>query len=259
MASYTGFCLLHTGKEDAHAARSNSSTGISSASNCVFLHGYPAGKRGIFVFGRTTPLCLAASSFGKRRLYHTQARGISYDGGGVTMKGPLTALFLTVTGRSYKRNPDNHVVAQKIIYLLTALGMGIGDYRYVWGENGPYSLRVKAQLESEASDKEDIDENVRIESELSKYGLSILEKMDMILAAARENNREEKDWLGLISSIHFVGETEVFAPSRNKPEVFKRLKERKKQRFERKDDDPLAWNEKLFNKAWSVMENAGLL
>jgi hypothetical protein len=161
------------------------------------------------------------------------------------MKGHLTALYLTVTGKTYVGNHENHVVAQKIIYLLAALGMSMGDYRYVWGENGPYSIQVHEQLAQEIKDGPSEKPLV-----LSAIGDDWVKTMSQILTTEKPEGMEPYSWLELISSTHCVAQTKVFKPLDNKDLVFTELDKVKGARF--KGDSPV-WDPEKFNKAWDVL------
>lgn len=120
---------------------------------------------------------------------------------------------------------DNRVIAQKIVYLASSLGVECGDFEFNWYKRGPYSPALTRVLYDN-----NIDENFYAAFQLKEESKRILHPLKSLLSK-NPTNMKEVDWIELLASTHFllkkhqdifkaVGELIMLKPKYTKDDVY---------------------------------------
>jgi hypothetical protein len=126
-------------------------------------------------------------------------------------------MFKQVYGRDYNDNDrEDRILIQKSTYLLEWLGLDMGNYCFLWGKHGPYSLDLKGIIRKELSGTCDI-------LRLSTYAEGIVGSIHEILTVGEKIKQKTCGWMELICSIHFIKQFLV-KTDRNLMDELKKLK-----------------------------------
>lgn len=93
---------------------------------------------------------------------------------------------------------DNRVIAQKIVYLASSLGVECGDFEFNWYKRGPYSPALTRVLYDN-----NIDENLYSSFQLKEDAKKILHPLRSLFLK-KPINMKEVDWIELLASTHFL-------------------------------------------------------
>ena len=140
---------------------------------------------------------------------------------------------------------DSRIVVQKKLYLIQALGCK-SNYRFGWYLFGPYSQELSRDLMDLQSFKKYFEQSsssyklLNEERSAARHARSLFDEIKGL--------GNERHWLELISSIHFLVHNAM--PRYNTPEdVFAKLNQEKPGKFSMDDT----------KKAWSVLGKYGLI
>lgn len=93
---------------------------------------------------------------------------------------------------------DNRVIAQKIVYLASSLGVECGDFEFNWYKRGPYSPALTRVLYDNNTD-----ESFFSAFQLKEDAKKILHPLKSLFLK-KPVNMKEVDWIELLASTHFL-------------------------------------------------------
>lgn len=93
-------------------------------------------------------------------------------------------------------NSNHRIKLQNVIYLLENMGINIGDYSFVWGEYGPYSISI--DFNAKKNNQEPENKNIVF----SKMALEAFDIIKQYLSIQREY--DQKKWIECIASLHYL-------------------------------------------------------
>jgi len=108
-------------------------------------------------------------------------------------------MFKEVYGYEYDdASEDDRILIQKSTYLLECMGLDLGDFYFLLGKKGPYSLDLKNSI------KEELKETESIVLSLSEYAQDIVNSVKKILEEGNGLGLNPRDCMELVCSIHFL-------------------------------------------------------
>lgn len=102
---------------------------------------------------------------------------------------------------------------QAIIYLLSNMGLGIGDYSYTWGTYGPYSIGLDCDASNAAKDKE---------VEFSDMAYTYFGKLNSMINKGKNKYYSKAEWVMTLAGVHYM----KYVLKLNENDIPKKLGER---------------------------------
>lgn len=101
-----------------------------------------------------------------------------------------------------------HLKAQKMVYLLSSVGIYFGDIGFSWHTNGPFSNELQYNLKSLDQNRERVLKFYQNEGALVLQGaqLDFIKKIKSITVDKRPKNCAIDTWIELLASIFFIKE-----------------------------------------------------
>lgn len=116
---------------------------------------------------------------------------------------------------------DKRMKMQKAVYLLEQMGLGIGNYGYIWYKYGPYSQ----ELQDDMYHQSEMNKATLQFSSEAKSGIEMLRKM----LNKKENADIKYDiprWIECIASLYYLKKN-VLPSNAQKSQILQELKHRK--------------------------------
>lgn len=124
----------------------------------------------------------------------------------------MLAVYKEFYGVEYEgdtKNPDNlktHIKAQKMVYLLSSVGIYLGEFGFSWHTNGPYSVALQNDLKLLDQNRDHVDAFYRdeVNRTLKNDEVICIKKIKKITVDKNPERFDVGLWLELLVSIFFV-------------------------------------------------------
>jgi uncharacterized protein YwgA len=129
----------------------------------------------------------------------------------------IAPVYKAIYGKDFESSFDHRMEMQKAIYLLTEMGVPVGNYGFYWYLHGPYSQTLQNDILA-------LPIKSQPEISLSEDSREAIEKLRRVLM--KKTDYSTSKWAECLASIQYI-KTMILPQSASKDQIIEELEKRK--------------------------------